>query len=40
MPVLPMIGTGLVPLLQWITAPLISVATLRKVALGDVGWVE
>lgn len=40
MPVLPVIGTGIVPLLQWVVAPLITLATLRKLALGDSGSVE
>lgn len=35
MPVLPVIGTGVVPLLQWVVTPLISLATLRRLALGD-----
>ncbi len=34
MPVLPVIGTGVVPLLQWIVTPLISLATLRRLVLG------
>lgn len=33
MPVLPVIGTGVVPLLQWIVTPLISLATLRRLVL-------
>jgi hypothetical protein len=34
MPVLPVIGTGVVPLLQWIVTPLISLATVRRLVLG------